>query len=684
MNQQEWIKILGGVLALGLWAPGVSPEENKTFLDLKFEELLDIEVSTAARKEQPLSRTAAAAYVITREDIRRSGATNIPEALRLAPGVNVAQISASKWSVSIRGFSGRFANKLLVLLDGRSLYNPGFSGVYWEINQPPLDDVERIEVIRGPGATLWGANAVNGIINIITRHASATQGGLGELQVGTEQQSGTLRWGGRANEQTYYRLYGTAKQENGFPRAAGGDLEDSYDREQAGFRSDWTSSATDQFTLQGDLIRLDQGQQLALPSVTTPPSYLVETTDRIGVTAGNLLGRWEHSLAVNSDLRVQVYWDYYERDEVTRRERVSTFDLDMQHHFSPVRDHDIVWGLGYRHAAETMGGKNEILFSDKDDTLLDTFSGFVQDEYTLLDNRLWLTFGTKIEHNDFTGWELQPSLRALWTPNADQSVWASVARAVRTPSIGERDYCVDTGVLSPYSAENPLPLPLNLWVIGSSGYGSERSIAYELGYRARLQRGLTLDAAVFFNDYSNLLTASTDNAVVVGSYLILPMTINNDMEGYSYGGELTLDWRPNEQWRVQPTLSLLKANYWYKSQGKEFTGDGTKLREESDPKVQFSLRTGWSPRADLDLDLWLRAVSDAHGAGLSSRIAGLPEVDGYLTLDARVAWRPSPRLELALAGKNLLQPSHLEYIEDIYPVVAEVPRSVVFSLRYQF
>ncbi len=342
--------------SLGL-AAALQLQAGQELLELGFEQLMDVEVSTATRKEQPLSQTPAAAYVITGEDIRRSGAGSIPEALRLAPGVAVAQISAGKWSVSMRGFSGRFANKLLVLIDGRSIYTPVFSGVYWEVHDLPLADIERIEVIRGPGATLWGANAVNGIINIITRHSSASQGGLADLRVGDERQTAAFRWGGELGQQASLRLYAKGERRDGFDALAGGVYDDGYERRQLGFRSDWSGGGTDQFTLQGDLIRLDQDQAYTLPDLTNPPAYRTRVQDRAEVEAGNLLARWERSLAVDSDIRVQAYWDRYDRRDLTRREQVDTFDLDLQHHFSVGSRHALIWGLGYRYSRNRIEGQ---------------------------------------------------------------------------------------------------------------------------------------------------------------------------------------------------------------------------------------------------------------------------------------------------------------------------------------
>jgi iron complex outermembrane receptor protein len=674
-------------LLLGCAVPLARAGDPPGLYELELEQLMNLEVSTAARKDQPLSQTPAAAYVITREEIRRSGATSIPEALRLAPGVAVAQISPSKWSVSIRGFSGRFANKLLVLIDGRTVYTPMFSGTYWEIHDPMLEDVERIEVIRGPGATLWGANAVNGIVNIITRTAQATQGVHLQLAAGDRQHAGGARWGEALDADAHLRLYAKASGEDGFAAADGsGDLDDGYDRQQAGFRADWSPTGVDQMTLQGDLIRMDQDQVLTLPDPTLPPTYATRTADEIEVDAANLLARWERSLAVDAEIRLQAYGDYYRREEITRDERVTTFDLDFQHRFAAARIHDIVWGLGYRHTDDQATSAAGLFGVGVASRAMDTFSGFLQDEIELADNRVWLMLGTKVEHNDLTGVEWQPNVRALWALDARQSLWASVARAVRTPSFGERDYRVNTNVIPPFSAANPGPLPILRAVDGNPDYGSERLVAYELGLRRRLDHGLTLDLALFYNDYDELLVTRLAPPQLVNGSLVLPTPTANDMKGSSYGGELTLDWHPSQAWRVRPTLSLLRSHFRLTGES-NLTGKGrawaVRFREGTDPQVQFSLRTGWSPHSHLDLDLWLRYVSEVPELGGSSGL-DLGGVDDYLTLDLRAAWRPYPDLELAIVGKNLLAPRHLEGIEDIYPVPAHVPRSVLATLTYRF
>ncbi len=506
------------------------------------------------------------------------------------------------------------------------------------------------------------------------------------LGAGSEQRSGSARWGGALGEDAHLRLYAKASDTDGFEAVDGsGGLNNDFDRQQVGFRADWTPSGVDQVSLQGDLTRLDQGQVRALPDPLAPPAYTVRTDDRIDVSAGNLLTRWERSLAADSEIRVQAYLDYYRREEITRNERVTTFDLDLQHRFGVAGGHDIVWGLGYRHTDDKL--ENSPVISGLDESRsLNTFSGFVQDEMELVDDRLWLTVGTKLEHNDLTGVEWQPNLRALWTPDANQSLWASAARAVRTPSFGERDYRIQANVFPPFSDKNPGPLPVLRVFDGNHDFGSERLIAYELGYRRRLERGLTLDAALFYNDYDELLAVRQGQPEFQGNYLVFPNPTSNDMEGASYGAELTLDWRPSEHWRIQPTLSLLHSDFRIKA-GNNLTDEGklaaTRFREGTDPEFQFSLRTGWSPRSDLDLDLWLRYVSEVPEFGAASGLE-LGGVGDYLTLDLRAAWRPYPELELALTGKNLLESRHLEGIEELYPVPGYVPRSLFATLKYEF
>lgn len=682
------LALLVSLLLIQCLITGVADAEeaDAALFALDFEQLMELEVSTAARKKQRLSHTAAAAHVITRDDIRRSGATSLPEALRLAPGVIVARLTPSKWAVSIRGFTGRFANKLLVLMDGRTVYSPNFAGVYWEINDLPLSEVERIEVIRGPGATLWGSNAMNGVINIITRSAEAGHGGMSEIMVGDQERSGLVRWGGAIGKAGYLRLYAKVAEGDAFnslePQF---DPQDDYERQQIGFRTDWVPSGLDQWSFQGDFTRLHQNQAITVPDFTVPE---FETTllDASDAKSFNLLARWERSISADSEIQLQAYYDSFDRNELSRDEAIRTIDLDLQHRFAVGRRHELIWGLGYRRSDIDITPNETYNRKLREVDAVEYVSGFIQSDIELLEDRLRLTLGSKVERNDLSGEEWQPNLRLLWTPDEDQSLWASVAKAVRAPSVGERDYSIVVAGIPPLSEQNPAPIPAIVTVVGSEEFDSESLIAYELGYRRRFGDSLSLDAAAYYHDYDQQLLPRRDgDPLLTSEGLLLPLINGNDMSGVIKGFELTLDWRPSERWRVRPSVTYLNASY--DIGGPPMLPEERELslrfREGTDPELQWQLRLGWSPHDDLDLDLWLRSVSETNGLGISSVQQPL-EVEDYTTLDLRAAWRPQPDLEIALTGKNLLDPSHLEGIEEIYPAPAEVPRSVLATVRLSF
>ncbi|MCK5229802.1 MAG: TonB-dependent receptor, partial [Desulfobulbaceae bacterium] len=407
--------------------------------ELSLEELMNIEITSVSKKPEKLADAAAAVFVVTREDIRRSGVTSIPEALRMAPGINVARIDSNKWAVTSRGFNGRFANKLLVLIDGRSVYTPSFSGVHWEVIDIFLEDVDRIEVIRGPGATLWGANAVNGVINIITKHAADTQGGLIAMGAGTEERGfGGVRYGTDMGETTYGRFYAKGfKRDEFVHNTTGDDAGDDWDMLRGGFRLDSLLYDRDSVTVQGDIYQGNMNQTLHLPTVSGPFfNKIVE--DKAEVEGWNLLTRWQHTLSPTSDFTLQVYYDRTNRDEFVYGEIRDTFDIDLQHQFAAYKRHEVIWGLGYRYTHDDFSD-SEILRLDPDSRSDELFSAFVQDKITLMEDCLWLTIGSKFEHNDYTGYEIQPNARLFWAPHTDHKVWASVGRAVRTPSRMEDD-----------------------------------------------------------------------------------------------------------------------------------------------------------------------------------------------------------------------------------------------------
>jgi iron complex outermembrane receptor protein len=527
---------------------------------LSLEDLMDIEITSVAKKAQKLSEAPAAVFVITNDDLRRSGVTSIPEALRMVPGLQVARIDANKWAITPRGFNGRFSNKLLVMMDGRSVYTPLFSGVYWDMKDTLLEDVDRIEVIRGPGAALWGANAVNGVINIITKRSEDTQGGLVVAGAGTEERGfGAVRYGGKLGQDNYCRVYAKYLNRDSGVFPSGEDGADEWDVLRAGFRMDWQGSGPDALTLQGDIYDGGAGVMAVTKSFDphAPPTF----DEDEGISGANLLGRWKHTVSDTSEIALQVYYDRTERNGIILDQIHDTFDLDLQQQFALGKRQEIVWGLGYRFVSDNID--NTFYGSwDPDSRDDDLYSGFVQDDITLIKDRLRLTLGSKFEHNDYTGSEIQPNGRLMWTLQEGHSIWAAVSRAVRTPSRTEEDGRLNTTVLPPGSL---LPLFPGYGVVslfGDGNYESEELLAYELGYRVLPTDQFSVDIAAFYNDYSNLRTLEPGNPSLEVSpsptHLVFPFTADNKMDGETYGVEVAADWRASDWWRIHASYTYLQ------------------------------------------------------------------------------------------------------------------------------
>jgi iron complex outermembrane receptor protein len=471
---------------------------------MSVQDLMNIEVSSVSRREQKLSDAAAAVFVITREDIRRSGATSIPEVLRMAPGLEVAHIDANKWAISSRGFNSRFANKLLVLMDGRTVYTPLYSGVFWDVQDTMLEDIDRIEVIRGPGATLWGANAVNGVVNIITKSAEDTRGGLVVAGSGSEERGfGAVRYGGRIREDAFWRVYAKSFSRDGGVDASDRDGADDWDAFRGGFRLDWRPTGEDIFTFEGDAYKEDAGQTLRLPLLRQP--FLAFLDDSAGIEGTDLLAKWEHTFSSSSSIGIQLYYDRMKIEDILLTESRDTFDIELQHCFRTLERHEFIWGLGYRLYRDSVENTFQTALdpAGKDAHL---FSVFLQDDISLIKEKLHLILGAKIEHNDYTGFEIQPNARLIWTPHVRHTLWAAVSRAVRTPSRTEEDGRLNISVLPPFAPGNPSPNPGIVSVFGNRDFLSEELIAYELGYRVHPVTELSFDLAVFYNDYDHLRT----------------------------------------------------------------------------------------------------------------------------------------------------------------------------------
>jgi iron complex outermembrane receptor protein len=637
------------------------------------------EVTSVGKKTQRASEAAAAIFVITQDDIRRSGVTSIAEALRLAPGIHVARVDSSHWAVSARGFNGVFANKLLVLMDGREVYASSFGGVYWDVQDYPLDDIDRIEVIRGPGASLWGANAVNGVINIITKPARETQGG--SLRAGggnLEQGFGSLRYGAQLGDQTYGRVYAKGTNRGAFMDRTHDSAHDNWNMTQTGFRVDHDNEAGTALSLLGSAYQSDFRQQLALPSPVPPYHPLLRDSARS--SGFNLLGRWREALSLSSEFTLQAFASHDYRLEGYGAQERNMLDLEAQHRFLLGARHDINWGMGYRLLHDDFGGTSYAAFSPRS-ARKQLASLFLQDDISLIANELKLTLGAKLQHNDYTGFEGQPSGRLLWTPNPQHAFWLAVSRAVRTPT--RADCCIRAikGVFAPDDPSNPINqvpgVPLQPLVWGAHGnpdLSAERVMAYETGYRYNPNAQLSVDLALFYNRYRSLRgwDAWQFQYQFRPGYIEALMDTQDNLSASSWGSELAVTWKPMDVWTLDAVYSYLNVNVSQLPTTLSFD-DGTT------PQQQAYLRSGLELTDAIDLDLWLRYSDSAY------RPASSVKLPGYLTLDARLAWRPVDRLELSIAGQNLLQASHVEFSQEILgPPQVRVPRSYYLQLSWQF
>lgn len=667
-------------LAAALTALGASPraqsQEGLEVTQMSLEDLMKIEVTTVSRKAQRLTDTAAAAFVLTGDDIQRSGATSLPEALRLVPGLEVARIGSSRWAVTARGFNSRFANKLLVLIDGRSVYSPLFSGVFWEAEDVLLEDIDRVEVIRGSGAALWGANAVNGIINIVTKPARRTQGNLATALVGDEERTqAALRHGRLLDEDTALRLWA-----KGGERREVLDLQDArsganWTYARAGFRLDRETADGGRLTVNGGVHDGTSGETLVVPTLV-PPYASLDYNDQVN-RGVNLLGRYEWTLASGAPASLQAYVDQSLVDMVgLLREVRTTLDLDFQSRLSLGEQHDLIWGGGYRHSGDRIRTVGGIIDIAPERSRIGLFSAFVHDEITLVPEVWKLIAGVKAEHNSYTGVELQPNLRAVWTPAAHQTVWGAVSRAVRTPSRAERDSSADLQTTPPGTSGNPGPLPILAHVVPNHDLGSESVISAELGYRAQLGSQLSLDLAAYSSCYRDLRSARsiglTPDFTGPVPFIRYDSTTSNSMSARASGIELALDWRATADWRLQGSYSHLRLKA---SRNGDPANDGVaQAAEGNSPRQQLALRSSLDLAGNQQLDLRVKRVGERAAVGIPA----------YTELDVRYAWRSTRNLEFSLVGQNLLG-SHLESNSDPLPSQPlKVPRGAYAKVRWQF
>jgi iron complex outermembrane receptor protein len=638
---------------------------------VSLEDLMNIEVTSVSKKEQKLSRTAAAVFVITQEDIQRSGATNIPDLLRMVPGLQVAQINGDNWAITARGFDGQYSNKLLVLIDGRTAYSPILSGVYWNAEDVPLHTIERIEVIRGPGAAVWGANAVNGVINITTFKAGSTQGGLLSAGVGSyEQGFGSLRYGGTIGNETAYRVVAGGFNRGPLTSLDGQNGEDDWDSFHGGFRVDAQASPKDSLTLEGDAYQASAGELVSsIVSIAPPTNGVLQLRDHF--SGWDVVSRWNHKVSENSETSLQIYFDRDSRGDGTYATGLNTFDIDFQDHVGCGSRQDFVWGAGYRRTSDAIGETLRIEFNPAK-LSQQLFSSFVQDEIVIKPDRLYLTLGTKLEHNEYTGLGWQPTVRIAWTVNERNMFWAAISRALRTPTQTDRSIRVNYLALP-----GPDGLPLLVSAFGNPDQQNEREDAYEAGYRTELGKRFSFDGTAFFNKY-NGLTSEEPGAPFLEAdppplHLVVPIVFGNLLYGETHGVELSMNWKVTSRWTLSPGYTFLTMHLHQEARSEDSTTiPGT---QGQFPSQQAQLRSHVDLRSEWQWNTSAYFVGALPAVGVPS----------YTRLDSNVKWQPWERVSLSLVGQNLLRDHHLEYLgPDQTEQSSLIKRSVYVKVVWSF
>lgn len=628
--------------ALASQAHAADPQ-GTDFADLSIEELANIQVTSVSKKPERLLDAPASVFVITADDIRRSGAATLPEALRLAPNLQVARVNGPTYAITARGLNGggnSAPNKLLVLIDGRSVYTPLFSGVFWDVQDLMLEDVERIEVISGPGGTLWGVNAVNGVINITTRSAHDTQGSLAVLRGANEGADIAFRQGGRKGEASW-RVYGKAQGRAHTELASGAAVDDAWDSGQVGFRAD-SDRGADHFSLNGNVNRGSFGQPKPGSLAVSGTNLLLGTVDTRGV---NLTGGWQHALADGGSVDVQLYYDYTKRVvPPTFTESLDLVDLQLQHTLAPIGAHHVAWGANARYSWDHVQGSDYVAFLPE--RLNQTWlSLFAQDEIILAPT-LRATFGARVERNDYTGTEFLPNARLSWSIAPGHAVWTAASRTVRAPSRIDADAYVPGR--PPYLLE------------GGSGVRSEVAKVFELGYRGQPLPRLSYSATLFYNDYDHLRTQELAPSRTMISFA-------NLMEGHALGIEMWGSFQATKSWRLSGGVTAMRERVHLKPGSND---SASLLRAGFDPSHNLQLRSTYSIDSTREVELAVRKVGALD----------FGPVPGYTAVDARFGWRLRPNLELSLAGTNL-NGSHAEYGR--ITTRSEVPRTVAVKLVWQ-
>lgn len=658
---REFIRALICALAV---APGVAVCANAddALFDLPLADLGKIQITSVAKRAQPAETAAAAIFVLSNDDIRRSGATSIPEALRLVPGLHVAQSNSHSWAISARGFNSEFANKLLVLIDGRTVYSPVDSGTFWDQVDVVLQDIDRIEVIRGPGATVWGVNAVNGVINIITKHTKDSQGALVSAGSGTEMPvNSTVRYGGALGDAGHYRVYAKGATRSSSERFDNSDNYDSWRTLQGGSRVDLQPTASDALMLQSDVEVGKESTEVAFPFLD--PSFERDVRQYGRMSTYDLHGQWNHTVSPDSEFTLQAFVSRTKRDLIPVNFSSESYDLGLQHNYRLAPGQTLTWGIGYRHINNALdnnvegqiGGR----FEPRDDHD-DLVNGFVQDEVVLIPDRLTVTLGTKVDHSQNENFGIEPGLRVAYTPTASQTVWASVGRALRIPSTTELNY---TSIVSGFLA--PDGTPTFVTIEGNKNTRSEELTAYELGYRVSPIPSIHLDIAAFYNHYTRLIGAKLGDAQFETEpfpHVMLPEIFANNIYADQYGIEGLATWHPLPNWQLQTGYSYDCIN-------------GASLISSQNPRNQLFLRSLYTVDNRFEIDPIFRYVDSLPGLGLH------PQTQ----FDLHLGYRINPQLRFSIFGHNLFKEHSREWIEPNLGITpSQFNRSVIGVIDWTF
>ncbi|NIP29856.1 MAG: TonB-dependent receptor [Candidatus Dadabacteria bacterium] len=657
-----------------------SHETLKTLADYSLEELMQMDVTTVSKKHQTLFKVPSAVYVITGEDLRRSGVRNIPDALRIVPGVEVAQINSNQWAVSIRGFNSNIANKLLVLIDGKSAYTPLFAGVFWSDLDTLFEDIDRIEIIRGPGGSIWGANAVNGVINIITKNSKHTNGYFVNAGIGNEEKAFIdIRYGNSAlNNKLNYRIFAKAFDKDEFKSISNsGGANDDWKSYRSGFRIDYDRDSKNSFSIIGDINKVDANRELNTPILSPPFSETIkEDAENKGFS---IIGKWNRFISNNSELSFQFYYDYYDKLSEFAGEKRHTIDFELLHNFSTtfITSHEINWGLGFRLTTDDITETPFLEIRDSNQTN-ELYSAFVQDQISIINNKLFLILGTKLEHNDFTGFEIQPNAKILFTPDDDNTFWLSASRAVRTTSR------IEDGVLSlVLGFPDPITnLPALVFAVGSDDFDSENLYAIEMGYRTKPRDWITFDLSLFYNFYYDLeflKLSGTEMSSDPIDHIRILMEFENELEADTYGFEVATNFVLTRFWK-------LKFNYSYLNIDIEDTDvfqidEDTfsllsRFSEDFSPKNQIKIQSFLDLTDKLEFDASLYWVDDI-------KTAEFENISDYTRLDLRLAYKFLNGLEFSITGQNILDNSHKEFGNAILGNNSNIERSIFGSIIWR-